>query len=612
MRKAYANRGLELPTQKNSNVASAKPRSKPKPNALQVDNLPKDQINQLMVNDPPSELLPTQKNLNVALAKPTSKPNNKPNAPHHQNKQPFRKSKSSRSTNQPINPILSSKILQELIDVPTIQSPKLRATACPVSQPTTDDYRLNITHGAKLIFADDQQKQTCLLNANFIQGHATQCHGAINDEREIVLGLDFGTSSMKVVIGDSTLGIAFAVPFTAENGIKRYLLPSHVYETKGVFSLQQGEQDYRDLKLSLIANPTNLILQKNVIAFLAFVIRYTRSWLFHEHADKYCNTRIFWKLKIGLPVAHHLDQSLSKVFSQSGLIAWLVANTQGEITTAVIDSARVLCNVPTKEDIEIEVVPEIAAQIYGFVKSNQFDKRALNLYLMVDVGAGTVDSSLFQVRSAKAGRCDFEFFTSVVEPLGVMNLHRYRVKWWQTALQKNGDIRFFQSLEKLKFQTDREVAIPDYYSDYFKGISVGFADDKQTPDNIFFGKVREQVKGKTYWKTWKSRLLKQAELQGIPVFYCGGGMRMPFYQRLHDQLHSDPSCSWLSAIPHRIECPKRLNAPGLQREDFDRLTVAYGLSFLEVGKITKAIPQPNQIDYPVSNWQENYINKDQC
>ena len=74
--------------------------------------------------------------------------------------------------------------------------------------------------------------------------------------------------------------------------------------------------------------------------------------------------------------------------------------------------------------LDVAVVPEIAAQIYGFVVSNSFDKKAANNYLMVDVGAGTVDSSLFHVKPGRGGKWDFEFYTAAVEPLGVTNLHR--------------------------------------------------------------------------------------------------------------------------------------------------------------------------------------------
>ncbi|RKT44687.1 hypothetical protein BDD21_2085 [Thiocapsa rosea] len=348
-----------------------------------------------------------------------------------------------------------------------------------------DAYRLEVTDKPKLAFKKTRRHQTPLIDYNFMQENVAQCHGlTANDEREIVIGLDFGTSSVKVVIGDSALGRAFAVPFTNEAGITRYLLPCCLYQTDDVFSVQSGNKVYRDLKLALVANPTELELQEPVIAFLACAIRYSRTWLLREHLDKYCNTRIFWKLRIGLPVAHRLDETLAPIFEKIARVAWLVAGNAGAITNGRIRSAvkrqETLRACPEQiseeEDVDVDVVPEIAAQIYGFVNSHRFDRKARNIYLIVDVGAGTIDSSLFRVNPARGGKWDFEFFTSAVEPNGVMNLHRHRINWWQEALQKSSNFTsLYSCLDDLKFPTDREIAIPESYSAYFDGIKVDFA-----------------------------------------------------------------------------------------------------------------------------------------
>ncbi|MTW21386.1 hypothetical protein [Allochromatium palmeri] len=229
------------------------------------------------------------------------------------------------------------------------------------------------------------------------------------------------------------------------------------------------------------------------------------------------------------------------------------------------------------------------------------------------VGAGSVDSSLFQVKKARGGRWDFEFFTSVVEPHGVINLHRYRINWWKNALQEQGgNSDLLSSLEQLKFATDRDFAIPEHCSHYFDAIETSFHGSEQTPDESFYGKVKGQVQNQNSWRTWKNNLLSQNDLKGIPAFYCGGGMRMPFYCSLQRALRSCPNMTWLCANPHRIDLPNNLEAPGVRREDYDRLTVAYGLSFLEVGKVIKAIPSPRLTTTPESCWRDHYPDKDFC
>lgn len=58
--------------------------------------------------------------------------------------------------------------------------------------------------------------------------------------------------------------------------------------------------------------------------------------------------------------------------------------------------------------------------------------------------------------------------------------------------------------------------------------------------------------------------------------------------------------------------PGDLLADGLNDADYDRISVAYGLSRLEVGKVIKVIPLPKVAIEPVDSWRDNYVDKDQC
>ena len=65
------------------------------------------------------------------------------------------------------------------------------------------------------------------------------------DEREVNIGLDFGTSSVKVVIGDNGLNKAFAVPFYETTGLSAFLLPSSVWKKSDGYTLRKGDQVFR-------------------------------------------------------------------------------------------------------------------------------------------------------------------------------------------------------------------------------------------------------------------------------------------------------------------------------------------------------------------------------
>ena len=121
-----------------------------------------------------------------------------------------------------------------------------------------------------------------------------------------------------------------------------------------------------------------------------------------------------------------------------------------------------------------------------------------------DVGAGTVDSSLFRVKNEQ-GRWNFEFYTSVVEALGAMNLHRRRIRWWEQALetvQTPQANALIQSLKTSQYPTDRLVGLPEFYEDYFSGISELYSLPAMNPDAATYKDVMTQVQGHTFFRAW--------------------------------------------------------------------------------------------------------------
>jgi hypothetical protein len=503
------------------------------------------------------------------------------------------------------------------IPVPVVRFPQSERVAPNVPSASSPAATVAISSQAVCSVGLRDTESAQLLPTFETAGRVSQIHvGIPDDEREVVLGLDFGTSCVKVVIGDSALGKAFAVPFCNADGITKFLLPSRLCQTGRVFSLTSGTHTYRDLKLSLLASPEDSTLQQRVVAFLSLIIRRARGWLLSEHGATYQRTAIAWKLAVGLPTAQHHQSPLSELFERLSHAAWLAAGAPGDITDTAIQALLKIQSIGDEAatGVEVTVVPEIAAQIYGFVASNSFDKQAPNIYLMADVGSGTVDSSLFRVKQGKGGRWDFEFYTSVVEPNGVSNLHRHRVNWWtDTLMAASAPSHLLADLEATKLITDQQFSTPEKYTDYFSGVEVKLRDPKKSPDAEFFNlRVLAQVQGKTLWRTWKDNLLPQSSLVNIPFFMCGGGVRMSYYQQLEPQLASMPGFSWLKAECWVMGVPDDLIAEGVAQTEYDRLSVAYGLSRLEVGKVIKALPHPKLSIPAVNIWRDNYVDKDQC
>ena len=388
--------------------------------------------------------------------------------------------------------------------------------------------------------------------------------GSVGDAHDITLGFDFGTSAVKVVVGDATIEKYFAVPFRDGVGINQYLLPCRVWETTDTwsskYSLTGGDTAYRDLKLSLLAEPDEKANLIRAIAFFALIFQQVRAWLFIEHAEIYRAADIYWGIAIGLPSESHIDNALTPIFERAVRVAWKMS-VEREIHAAAISTILEESNTP-EIDAEISVVPEIAAQIYGFVSSpsSSFDKQRSNRYAIVDIGAGTVDSSIFEVKQ-KQGLWNFTYYTAVVEPNGVANLHAHRIGWWTKVLSGHDPANIaIKDLLADKYSTDTESAIPQSYKDYIANVVVEFNDKKQPdPDNDFFSRrLLRQVKGRTIWRCWNKELLGQNEIEGMPIFVCGGGARMSFYSKLVDVTPRTEGTTWISLVPWQLKRPTNL------------------------------------------------------
>ncbi|RPL87682.1 hypothetical protein IPC1301_29830 [Pseudomonas aeruginosa] len=446
------------------------------------------------------------------------------------------------------------------------------------------------------------------------QGYEIQLNKS-TDEKFLCLGLDFGSSTLKAVISDGERQITYAVPFRDIQGIEGYLLPCRVYLGENGYSLEGQSQVYQDLKLALLANAESLQAQLPAVGFLALALRMIRGWLLSTHGETYSGA-IIWDLAIGLPVASRRDEKTVRLYQLVSTAAW-IASTERQLTPETIGlalkRAEALCSGAEaecdSEDIEVRVEPEIAAQIYGFVSSGAYDPHASNIYLMVDVGAGTLDASVFRVERKRGQRKDsLVIFRTTVEPHGVMNFHKKRMDWLQSALaQKLPDrLDLRQAVQAISHLTDAEEALPDRVDGYFSGVDVQFKG--RNLDQLFYAQVNRQVVQDTYLHVANERLLDRQQMAGMPMFLCGGGSRSGFYAKLKSDLHSARGFSWFGVTPKPLQKPRGLVAPGLRRADYDRLSVAFGLSQLKLDKLVMDVPalaeKPTSVDF-----SERYIEK---
>lgn len=495
-------------------------------------------------------------------------------------------------------------------------TPSSKATPDPAGKHPVNTIppRINVQPGAKIVWNVGTQLLPKILS--WKQNGSSIELGETRQEKHLYLGLDFGTSTIKAVVHDKERDLSFAVPFRDLPGIQSYLLPCHLRSDEGVYSLSHGATVSQDLKLSFLAQPDNRQAKQHVVAFLALVLQQIRAWLLSEHSDKY-NGSIIWSMTLGLPVLFNQKAHLAEPFKDLGTAAW-IASTNNKISEFNVEKAIARAEFLKNnddpdyyEDIEVDVKPEIAAQIYGFVSSAAYDPSARNIYLMVDIGAGTSDASIFHLKrnEKRPQQADFSIFKTSIEPYGVMNWHSERIEWLLTNMQeyKTTNSELLYELKKIQWITDSIEPVPNKLDGYFNNITIQKTHD-QCPDKLFYDKVKKQIITETYMHCEQKNLIERAQLTGIPMFLCGGGSRIPMYKKLETDMKGAENYSWFCAIVQQLNKPESLQAPGIKHKDYDRLSVAFGLSQMGVGTITYEVPAIEKSS--PANYQSRYISKD--
>jgi hypothetical protein len=252
---------------------------------------------------------------------------------------------------------------------------------------------------------------------------------------DAVLGIDFGTSSTKIVarLPYSVGTPSFAVPVVqfacAES--HPHLWESRLWMTSsGLFSLAPDEDAgvLCSIKTNLMAPDCERRMVMHApgmsatalecaIAFLALQIRQARGWLYQMHAGSFGRGPLRWHYNVGLPAAK-LDQSHTVRHYQTCLaVAIDVAGKPDAVSLEVI-RRTVNGTVQGSQRLQAQratLQPEIAAAVAGFAHSR---KREDGLYAMVDVGAGTMDCCTFALTPGDHGdRCPI--FAADVSLLGI-------------------------------------------------------------------------------------------------------------------------------------------------------------------------------------------------
>ena len=408
------------------------------------------------------------------------------------------------------------------------------------------------------------------------------------DDLFVFLGLDFGTSSTKVIVrlpfetGEPT--IAIPAPAPCRSGDDPYLWQTVLWlRAEGTFcpwpepgsfvlhslkqGLIQGRSDTAIFDGKLVATVSRA---QAGVAYLAFVIRYVKGWLSRNRPDLFRGREPIWLVNLGMPTASYDDRQLVKPYRRVGAAALLLSKIDAPVTVEAThmslshpDVIRAGESEEADEALAVTVLPEAAAEMTGFAKST---RGAPGLYVLADVGAMTLDACMFRLnRNATSGDL-YEFMAAQVRPLGADSFH-----WFLTeGKTEPGFVRQCDCMLREVIWTTRKRRYP----------------------------IAE------CWNPGNE----------VPVFLAGGGAA----NRLHQDVVSSLG-PWLMQqvgnegvrllelpVPEAMELSEPLH-------DFGRMAVAWGLSYppTEIGQIRpmrdiEDIPPP-----PVRDLSDLYTSKDQ-
>ncbi|WP_137126669.1 hypothetical protein [Roseomonas sp. HF4] len=398
------------------------------------------------------------------------------------------------------------------------------------------------------------------LNKRLANG-ATPVSPAASTRRgiEIVLGVDFGTSSTKIAARlpyeAGSPVYAVPVPPFAQAEEHPYLWASRLWlASDGPFSLSPlpGAAVSCALKAGLMSNPPAPVMgtvaaranaEEAACAFLALQVRQARGWLATERAMLMQRGRITWSYNFGFPAASLNNGGLRNRYQRCIAAALSLADQPVAVTLAATRAA--LAAVVGSETEQLEraqaaLVPEIAAAVSGFANSTMLDD---GLYAIVDVGGGTVDCCTFNLFKGRDGAARCPIFAAEVAMLGA--------EVWQ-----------------------------------------GCADDPTLANYFRWDLDRRQRS--VIWGTKRNRDPKSERwVQGLPVFFVGGGIRSAVHQASTGSLDA-----WLRRHSQdgggvrlmRLPPPENLDHALCNATEVHRLAVAVGLSLPAVDMPEVALP----------------------
>ncbi len=423
------------------------------------------------------------------------------------------------------------------------------------------------------------------LGSSIIEHQSTFNHN--KKTTEAIIGFDFGSSCSKVVVNFPTFDKKIAIDFEClGHESNSYLLPTIIYlDDNGNFSIEKANNKmFKDFKTKLINNSHQICHEKFqikyidlAIAYIALVLKIVKSKILSS--NEIPSNNISWQFNLGIPSASHNDKALRVIFKNLACSAWVISESSSNVNYSILKFAKNEDNwkyIKTSHLEKINIVSEIAAEVVGFAQSSD---RRNGLYVLIDIGSRTIDISSFNLHQLEESD-KFSFLTAEVGELGTFYLHDERLKLKNNSILKN----YYKSVSNLTIN-DSVAPLPNFIEYFEKNSGLKEIDEIKLL-NDFYINCRKFLT-KTFVDLRRKRYPKAPEWEsGLPIFICGGGKNINFYNLILDSIEKEYIIGQVKSklIKNKLPVNEKLN---YRFNDTDRIAVAYGLSFgiYDIGEI---------------------------
>jgi hypothetical protein len=440
----------------------------------------------------------------------------------------------------------------------------------------------------------------------------------------VQIGFDFGTAFSKVVVRDVNAKTARVfLPASPEQDQLPFLIPSVLYfgvdeSGKAWFCSKRwhpSNEELRFPKLALCGISGNEIARKNVLQayercaqtagcridlfiedavtfYMASVLSNIVLNLRNGEMRLFSNPDDWLGVCVAVPAENLNDTTLGRRFERCLRRAFVQATTGGSepIYSAGVSEIGHQWHEPGTNQVDpyqCMLYPEVSANMVAYTQSRSSSE---GLFQMIDVGAGTVDVSFFTfVRNREGPR--LANFSGLVSFCGSSRIER-------------------DACERLRYSLDRVSELREKK----EGIASSARNEEHVLD-LVRTEIGEEVANVVHRSIidMLPKLPNRNQMGETRFLFVGGGnCRNPY------QDHTLGKWSQLGRTQNgavNIPFPPDLEAPGNRAGWFQRLTVAYGLSFDPANRPETTLPGDHNGPPPVNRGPRNAPSapsKDEC